>query len=212
MEVRSVEPPPPDAAFVLIPAEFVLMRAEFVLIPAEFVLILAEFTAIKAEYVSMPAEFMLILAELVLIPAELAAMLVMLVDRPAEFVPILIIFDEILLEFALIAMTTDVRSVEPPPPAPFVIAAEFVLIPAEFVLILALFVPMLVEFIRMPIILPVIAFALEPTLIMFDVILSEFALIAITTEVRSVEPPPPAPFAIAAEFVLILAAFDYIAA
>ena len=47
-------------------------------------------------------------------------------------------------------MTTEVSSVELP--VPFAIAAEFVLI-------LALFVPMLSEFIRMPIILPVIAFA-----------------------------------------------------
>ena len=47
---------------------------------------------------------------------------------------------------------------------------------------------------------------------MFAVILSEFALIAIKVEVRSVEPPypPPAPFAIAAEFVLMLIMFAVI--
>ena len=97
----------------------------------------------------------------------------------SEFIEMLIMFEAILLELVLIAKTTDVKSVEPPPPALFAILAEFVLIPAEFV----------------------------PMLIMFAVILSEFAPIAMTTDVKSVEPPPPAPFAIAAEFVLILAAF-----
>ena len=116
VEVRSVEPPLP--APVEIAAEFVLTPTEFMLIPIEFVL--------------TPAELVEILAVAVLRPAEFVAMLTMLVDTPAESVPMLIMFAVILSEFAPIAMTTDVKSVEPPPPAPFAIAAEFVLIFAAF--------------------------------------------------------------------------------
>ena len=66
----------------------------------------------------------------------------------------------------------------------------------------AIFVEISLEFIAMLIILAVILTEFEPRLIMFVKILSEFALIAMVTEVRSVVPPP-APAAIAAEFVLI---------
>ena len=82
-------------------------------------------------------------------------------------------------------MTTEVRSVVPPPP--YAIAAEFI---------------------RMAIMLVVIELVFVPRLIIFAVILSEFVmmlstfvLMAMVTEDRSVEPPPPPPpDEIAAEF------------
>ena len=168
----------------------------------------------------------------------------------------LIIFAYILSEFALIAIKVEVRSVEPPLPAPFAIAAEFVLmfimfvvilsefasiaikvevrsvelppapdaIAAEFVLILAAFDAIAIEFTKPRFVLAPVAIYKGPIqailveillefimmLIIFAVVLSVFELMAMTTEVKSVEPPPPAPFAIAAEFVLTTAAFEEI--
>ena len=132
-------------------------------------------------------------AILAAISFEFIIMLIIFSVILAELEPRLIIFVSILSELALMAVTTEVKSVEPPP-APFAILAEFELTPAEFV-------PILTEFVLIPAVF-------VPMLIMFAVILSEFAPMAMNTEVKSVEPPPPAPFAIAAEFVLMIAAFD----
>ena len=57
------------------------------------------------------ALFVTILPEFVKIPPELSAMFAMLVWTPAELVAI---FDM----FALMAVVTEVKSVEPPPPPP----------------------------------------------------------------------------------------------
>ena len=77
---------------------------------------------------------MLIVAEFALMPLKFVEITLEFIAILKEFAPILAEFAEMFYVFAPIAMTTDVRSVEPLPlnPAPYAIAAKFVLIATEF--------------------------------------------------------------------------------
>ena len=78
--------------------------------------------------------------------------------------------------------------------------------PAEFVLMLSKLLAIARDYIIMLIMKALTASEVVLRLIMFAVILSEFAPMAMLTEVRSVVPP--APDAIAAVFAEITTAFD----
>ena len=122
------------------------------------------------------------------------------------------VFPAIEALFELMAATTEVRSVEPPLLPEAKIAAALLVILMTLALIAAEPVEILSSLVSISPLLVLIATELVLILTMLLLTLFEFALMAATTEVRSVEPPPLPAAGIAAALLAMLMAPVLIAA
>jgi len=159
--------------------------------------------AIPVLLVLMSPLLVLMELELVQMPAELVAILFTLVLMPAELVPILVMLVLIPAEFALIAITTEVRSAVPPPLPPAATAAAKLVIAVSYAtLLIILSVTLRAKDVNLDysVLMPA---ELVPILVILLLMPAEFALIAMTTEVRLAISPPLPPAATAVEMFAI---------